>query len=75
MDRCIVVAGLFLTQKGCSGLLGFRCRGGEWDVLTIMLGTNDAKDNSHAGFSHEPNNSSDWQHDCGGVDHTVSAPI
>jgi len=36
---------------------------GKWDIVTIMLGTNDAKDPS----SHGPNN---WQHDCGGPDHT-----
>ena len=32
---------------------------GTWDIVTIMLGTNDAKDPG----SHGPNN---WQHDCGG---------
>ena len=32
---------------------------GTWDIVTIMLGTNDAKDPSSRG----PNN---WQHDCGG---------
>lgn len=36
---------------------------GKWDIVTIMLGTNDAKDPG----SHGPNN---WQHDCGGPDHT-----
>jgi len=35
----------------------------KWDIVTIMLGTNDAKDPG----SHGPNN---WQHDCGGPDHT-----
>ena len=42
---------------------------GEWDVVTIMLGTNDAKD--HSVHSKEPHNDSDWQHDCGDVDHTT----
>ena len=37
---------------------------GRWDIITIMLGTNDAKDPG----SHGPDN---WQHDCGGVDHTT----
>jgi len=37
---------------------------GKWDIVTIMLGTNDAKDPG----SHGPNN---WQHDCGGPDHTT----
>jgi lysophospholipase L1-like esterase len=32
---------------------------GKWDIVTIMLGTNDAKDPG----SHGPNN---WHHDCGG---------
>jgi lysophospholipase L1-like esterase len=32
---------------------------GKWDIVTIMLGTNDAKDSG----SHGPNN---WHHDCGG---------
>ena len=45
--------------------------GGEWDILTIMLGTNDAKDHTGHAFSHEPDNTSDWQHDCGGVEHTT----
>jgi len=36
---------------------------GKWDIVTIMLGTNDAKDPG----SHGPN---DWQHDCGGPNHT-----
>jgi len=36
---------------------------GTWDIVTIMLGTNDAKDPG----SHGPNN---WQHDCGGEDQT-----
>jgi lysophospholipase L1-like esterase len=31
----------------------------KWDIVTVMLGTNDAKDRG----SHGPNN---WQHDCGG---------
>eukprot|EP00658_Telonema_sp_P-2_P077517 TRINITY_DN702_c0_g1_i3.p1 TRINITY_DN702_c0_g1~~TRINITY_DN702_c0_g1_i3.p1 ORF type:complete len:307 (+),score=61.87 TRINITY_DN702_c0_g1_i3:209-1129(+) len=35
---------------------------GKWDIITIMLGTNDAKDPG----SHGPNN---WQHDCGGAEH------
>jgi acyl-CoA thioesterase-1 len=37
---------------------------GKWDIVTIMLGTNDAKDPGSKG----PNN---WQHDCGGVDATT----
>ena len=37
---------------------------GRWDIVTIMLGTNDAKDPG----SHGPNN---WQHDCGGPDGTT----
>lgn len=36
----------------------------KWDVLIIMLGTNDAKDPG----DHGPNN---WQHDCGGAEHTT----
>lgn len=36
---------------------------GKWDIVTIMLGTNDAKDPGDSG----PNN---WLHNCGGVDHT-----
>ena len=36
----------------------------KWDIIIIMLGTNDAKDPS----DHGPNN---WQHDCGGPDHTT----
>jgi lysophospholipase L1-like esterase len=45
---------------------------GEWDIVTIMLGTNDAKDHSHPGFSREPkDNASDWQHDCEGGASTV----
>lgn len=36
---------------------------GKWDIVTIMLGTNDAKDPG----SHGPNN---WLHDCGGPNHT-----
>lgn len=36
----------------------------KWDVVTIMLGTNDAKDPG----SHGPNN---WQHDCGGTANPV----
>ena len=32
--------------------------GAKWDIITIMLGTNDAKDPG----DHGPNN---WQHDCG----------
>jgi lysophospholipase L1-like esterase len=35
----------------------------KWDIVTIMLGTNDAKDPG----DHGPNN---WLHNCGGVDHT-----
>lgn len=35
----------------------------KWDIIVIMLGTNDAKDPG----DHGPNN---WQHDCGGVDNT-----
>ena len=35
----------------------------KWDIVTIMLGTNDAKDPGSNG----PNN---WQHDCGGADRT-----
>jgi lysophospholipase L1-like esterase len=34
-----------------------------WDIIIIMLGTNDAKDPG----DHGPNN---WKHDCGGPDHT-----
>ena len=37
---------------------------GKWDIITIMLGTNDAKDPGSKG----PNN---WQHDCGGADATT----
>jgi len=33
---------------------------GQWDIVTIMLGTNDAKDPG----DHGPNN---WQHDCSGA--------
>jgi lysophospholipase L1-like esterase len=36
---------------------------GKWDIITIMLGTNDAKDPG----DHGPNN---WLHDCGGPDNT-----
>ena len=36
----------------------------KWDILIIMLGTNDAKDPG----DHGPNN---WQHDCGGVGGTT----
>merc|ERR1711934_307381 len=36
----------------------------KWDIIVIMLGTNDAKDPS----DHGPNN---WQHDCGGPEHTT----
>ena len=36
---------------------------GTWDIVTIMLGTNDAKDPG----DHGPDN---WQHDCGGASHT-----
>ena len=36
---------------------------GTWDIITIMLGTNDAKDPGDGG----PNN---WLHNCGGKDHT-----
>jgi lysophospholipase L1-like esterase len=35
----------------------------KWDIITIMLGTNDAKDPG----DHGPNN---WLHNCGGVDNT-----
>ena len=35
-----------------------------WDIITIMLGTNDAKDPGDKG----PNN---WLHNCGGEDHTT----
>jgi len=38
--------------------------GGKWDIIIIMLGTNDAKDPGSGG----PNN---WLHNCGGVDHTT----
>jgi len=38
----------------------------KWDIVTIMLGTNDAKDPSSGG----PNN---WQHDCGGANDTTLA--
>jgi len=37
--------------------------GAKWDILIIMLGTNDAKDPGDRG----PNN---WQHDCGGEEKT-----
>merc|ERR1712190_355034 len=37
---------------------------GKWDIVTIMLGTNDAKDPG----DHGPNN---WLHDCGGPNHTT----
>jgi len=37
--------------------------GAKWDIVTIMLGTNDAKDPG----SHGPDN---WLHDCGGSSHT-----
>lgn len=37
----------------------------KWDIIVIMLGTNDAKDPG----DHGPNN---WQHDCGGPDHTTT---
>jgi|TARA_B110000208_G_scaffold137747_1_gene166366 lysophospholipase L1-like esterase len=36
----------------------------KWDIVTIMLGTNDAKDPG----DHGPNN---WLHNCGGMDHTT----
>mmetsp|Transcript_24202 Transcript_24202/g.63195 ORF Transcript_24202/g.63195 Transcript_24202/m.63195 type:complete len:415 (-) Transcript_24202:150-1394(-) len=39
-------------------------KGGTWDIIIIMLGTNDAKDTQ----SHGPNN---WLHNCGGADHTT----
>ena len=42
---------------------------GEWDVVTIMLGTNDAR--TVALCIKTQHNESDWQHDCGGVDTTV----
>ena len=35
-----------------------------WDVVVVMLGTNDAKDPGDGG----PDN---WQHDCGGASHTT----
>lgn len=35
----------------------------KWDIIVIMLGTNDAKDPG----DHGPNN---WLHNCGGPDHT-----
>ena len=35
----------------------------KWDIIIIMLGTNDAKDPGDKG----PNN---WLHNCGGPDHT-----
>jgi len=38
--------------------------GAKWDIIIIMLGTNDAKDPGSRG----PNN---WHHDCGGVNHTT----
>jgi lysophospholipase L1-like esterase len=37
---------------------------GKWDIIVIMLGTNDAKDPG----DHGPNN---WLHNCGGPDHTT----
>ena len=37
---------------------------GRWDIVTIMLGTNDAKDPG----DHGPNN---WLHNCGGVSQTT----
>jgi len=37
----------------------------EWDIVIIMLGTNDAKDTSSGG----PDN---WQHDCGGAINTTT---
>lgn len=36
----------------------------KWDIIIIMLGTNDAKDTD----DHGPNN---WLHNCGGVNHTT----
>lgn len=36
----------------------------KWDIIVIMLGTNDAKDPG----DHGPNN---WLHDCGGPNHTT----
>ena len=36
----------------------------KWDIIIIMLGTNDAKDPG----DHGPNN---WLHNCGGPDHTT----
>merc|ERR1711934_507771 len=36
----------------------------KWDIIIIMLGTNDAKDPG----DHGPNN---WAHDCGGPEHTT----
>jgi lysophospholipase L1-like esterase len=44
---------------------------GEWDVVTIMLGTNDAKDDGSVHSKEPKHNDSDWQHDCGDVDHTT----
>jgi len=37
----------------------------KWDIVVIMLGTNDAKDIGDGG----PDN---WQHDCGGVEQTTT---
>lgn len=37
-----------------------------WDIIVILLGTNDAKDISSSGGSTD-----NWQHDCGGVDGTT----
>lgn len=44
---------------------------GEWDVVTIMLGTNDAKDGGSVHSKEPKQNNSNWQHDCGGVEHTT----
>eukprot|EP00035_Acanthoeca_spectabilis_P020900 m.435162 g.435162 ORF g.435162 m.435162 type:complete len:411 (-) comp17818_c0_seq1:77-1309(-) len=39
-------------------------KNGKWDIIIIMLGTNDAKDTGSGG----PDN---WLHNCGGPDHTT----
>ena len=43
--------------------------GKHWDVVLIMLGTNDAKDSGDAGNHSWHGN---WQHDCGGPTHTTT---
>merc|ERR1712232_52388 len=35
----------------------------KWDLVIIMLGTNDAKDSNPLALN--------WKHDCGGVNHTT----